>query len=179
MLVLHHVRELEPVFAELARVVGPTGRGVILDMVEHRRSDYRQSMGHQHLGFSVERVRELARGADAHGTCGVGVGETVGDSLAFPDQAIRAAALWAGHPMFGRDARRKLVNRLRLVQARKLRDLEGELEALEDSPAVAAEREILEDPGLPERWLEALAPLWHDSRAAIMERLRAQFTGAC
>ena len=33
---------------------------------------------------------------------------------------------------------------------------------------------------LPDRAeLEALAPLWHDSRAAIMERLRAQVTGAC
>ncbi len=108
---------------------------------------------------AANRLRELARGAGAHGTCGVGVGETVGDTLAFPDQAIRAAALWEGHPMFGRDARRKLITRLRLVQARKLRDLEGELEALEETPAVATERQILEDPGLPERWLDALEPL--------------------
>ena len=62
-LVLHHVRELAPVFTEVARVLAPGGRFVILDMVEHAREEYRDTMGHQHLGFSEAFVRELARAA--------------------------------------------------------------------------------------------------------------------
>lgn len=59
-LVLHHVRVLEPVFLEVARVLAAGGRWVILDMVEHDREDYRTTMGHQHLGFSPETLAELA-----------------------------------------------------------------------------------------------------------------------
>jgi ArsR family transcriptional regulator len=62
-LVLHHVRDLPPVFAEVARVLAPTGRWVILDMVEHDREEYRDTMGHQHLGFSASAIHELAAGA--------------------------------------------------------------------------------------------------------------------
>ncbi len=62
-LVLHHVRELGPVFAEVARVLVPGGRFVIVDMVEHDREEYRETMGHQHLGFTPETVRTLAGAA--------------------------------------------------------------------------------------------------------------------
>jgi ArsR family transcriptional regulator len=51
------------VFAEVARVLAPTGRWVILDMVEHDREEYRDTMGHQHLGFSASAIHELAAGA--------------------------------------------------------------------------------------------------------------------
>ena len=62
-LVLHHVRELAPVFREVARVLAPGGRVVLLDMVEHDREDYRDTMGHQHLGFSEATLAELAASA--------------------------------------------------------------------------------------------------------------------
>jgi adenylosuccinate synthase len=39
------------------------------------------------------RLRELLRGAAAHGTCGVGLGETVRHGLEYPDQEIRYADL--------------------------------------------------------------------------------------
>ncbi|WP_035372862.1 adenylosuccinate synthetase [Pseudoduganella violaceinigra] len=39
------------------------------------------------------RLRERARGAAAHGSCGVGFGETVGHALAHPAQAIRYGEL--------------------------------------------------------------------------------------
>jgi adenylosuccinate synthase len=39
------------------------------------------------------RLREILRGDAAHGTCGVGVGETVRHSLAKPDQTLRYADL--------------------------------------------------------------------------------------
>jgi ArsR family transcriptional regulator len=62
-LVLHHVRELAPVFAEVRRILAPGGRWVILDMVEHDREEYRDTMGHQHLGFSEPTTRTLAESA--------------------------------------------------------------------------------------------------------------------
>lgn len=62
-LVLHHVEALPPVFAQIARVLAPGGRCVVLDMVEHDRDEYRETMGHRHLGFSEEGLRALAAGA--------------------------------------------------------------------------------------------------------------------
>lgn len=62
-LVLHHVKELGPVFAEVARVLAQGGRWVLVDMVEHDREEFRATMGHQHLGFSESTIRALATGS--------------------------------------------------------------------------------------------------------------------
>ncbi len=97
---------------------------------------------------ALNRLRELSRGARAHGTCGVGFGETVHDSLKHPELTIRAADLL-------RPAR--LMRMLRKVQAhaqQKARRL-----AAIDTPEAKAERTLLDDPQLPQRWLEGLAPL--------------------
>jgi adenylosuccinate synthase len=40
---------------------------------------------------AANRARETARGADRHGSCGLGVGEAVGYGLAHPDEAPRVA----------------------------------------------------------------------------------------
>lgn len=64
MLVLHHVVDLGAVLAEVARVLRPGGRLVVLDMQAHDREEYRRTMGHQHLGFARP---ELARTATAAG----------------------------------------------------------------------------------------------------------------
>ncbi|MEU6072368.1 adenylosuccinate synthetase [Micromonospora sp. NPDC047074] len=40
---------------------------------------------------AANRAREIARGADRHGSCGLGVGETVAYGLAHPDEAPRVA----------------------------------------------------------------------------------------
>lgn len=50
--VLHHIRQLDPVFAEMSRILGHGGRAVLLDMVAHDRADFRKTMGHVHQGFS-------------------------------------------------------------------------------------------------------------------------------
>ncbi|MFK7927055.1 MAG: ArsR/SmtB family transcription factor [Myxococcota bacterium] len=52
MLVLHHLADVPAVLAEARRVVRPGGKLVLLDMMEHDREAYRQTMGHAHLGFS-------------------------------------------------------------------------------------------------------------------------------
>src|SRR4051812_324807 len=42
---------------------------------------------------AANRIRELSRGDAAHGTCGVGVGETVQDTLEHPDVILHAGDL--------------------------------------------------------------------------------------
>ena len=58
-LVLHHLPEPGSALAEVARVLKPRGRLLIVDMLPHDREGYRQQMGHVWLGFSEEHVRRI------------------------------------------------------------------------------------------------------------------------
>ena len=86
------------------------------------------------------RLRERARGAAAHGSCGVGFGETVGHALAHPEQALRYADLL--HPSCARD-------KLEAMRCSLLAALPGDAHAL--NPQDAA---ILEDPAFGALWLQ-------------------------
>ncbi|MCA9244988.1 MAG: metalloregulator ArsR/SmtB family transcription factor [Phycisphaerales bacterium] len=52
LLVLHHVDRPELVLREMARLLRPGGVALVVDMVSHDRAEYRQTMGHKHLGFA-------------------------------------------------------------------------------------------------------------------------------
>jgi len=59
MLVLHHIPEPQRALADVARVLKPQGRVVIVDMLPHDRENYRQQMGHVWLGFGDDHVLRL------------------------------------------------------------------------------------------------------------------------
>lgn len=108
---------------------------------------------------AANRLRELQRGAAAHGTCGVGVGETVACSLAHPDQALRYA-----------DLDRPAIAFAKLESTR--RTLRAQFDA-----AVARggqELQVLEDGTMSQRWLERVAELTRQVPAAAAGAVAAR-----
>ncbi len=61
MLLFHHLDDPSAAAAEIARTLKSGGRLLVIDMVEHNRSEYRATMGHRHLGFSQNDARKWAK----------------------------------------------------------------------------------------------------------------------
>ncbi len=110
------------------------------------------------------RLRELNRGDGPHGTCGVGVGETVRDGLGHPADRLLAAHL--GQP----DA--ELGARLERIRRRLGAELADDLGSRATDDRVAPELALLEDPRVTDRWLEQIAPL--RQRKGLVDETRAQ-----
>jgi ArsR family transcriptional regulator len=55
-LVLHFVVNPSGVIAEAARVLRPSGRLLVVDMLPHERDEYRTTMGHLWLGFDEPQL---------------------------------------------------------------------------------------------------------------------------
>jgi ArsR family transcriptional regulator len=51
-------KQTERVFREVARATQPGGKLVIADMRSHRRSEYREQLGHTWLGFQEKQIRD-------------------------------------------------------------------------------------------------------------------------
>jgi ArsR family transcriptional regulator len=62
-LVLHYSPNPAGALAEVARVVRPGARLLIVDMLPHDRGEYQQQMGHVWLGFSDKQLARLLAGA--------------------------------------------------------------------------------------------------------------------
>lgn len=56
LLVLHYTLDPAKALAEVARVVRPGGRVLVIDMVPHDRDEYRERMGHLWTGFAEDAV---------------------------------------------------------------------------------------------------------------------------
>ena len=62
-LVLHYSPDPAMALAEVARVVKPGGRLLVVDMLPHGRDEYQQQMGHVWLGFSEKQMSRFLTGA--------------------------------------------------------------------------------------------------------------------
>lgn len=96
---------------------------------------------------ALGRLRERARGAGAHGTTGLGIGEAVRESLERPDEVLRFGDL-ADRP--------RVIDKLEALRARGLAEARELRKAAEEG---GTDLDILEGAGLPVRWWEAAAPL--------------------
>jgi ArsR family transcriptional regulator len=63
VLVLSYVTEPEAVLEEMARILKPGGKAVVVDLLPHDREEFRERMGQQVLGFEPERIRLMMQTA--------------------------------------------------------------------------------------------------------------------
>ncbi|MDM5180013.1 adenylosuccinate synthetase [Massilia sp. DJPM01] len=112
------------------------------------------------------RMRELQRGVAAHGSCGVGVGETAGHGIDHPDQILHYADLM--HPAV---ALAKLESMRRTLRAA----FRPRCAELANQDAYAAELAVLDNASMAARWLERVAELTRQvppaSHAQVAQRL--------
>ena len=59
LLVLTYLPSPASALKEMARILKPGGRAVIVDLLPHDREDFRRQMEQQHRGFAVEAVRKM------------------------------------------------------------------------------------------------------------------------
>jgi len=115
---------------------------------------------------AASRLREQLRGAAAHGTCGVGVGETVRHALEHPGQILRYADLHQLSPSV-------LVARLQTIRE-TLR-----AEFVPQGPdgtagVVNPERQILQDETVAAQWLASARALARHCPPVSFEQIRRQ-----
>jgi adenylosuccinate synthase len=116
------------------------------------------------FGRAINRLRELARGAGRHGSCGVGVGETVADALACPHIALRAGDL---------SNRDRLYAKLCALRELNLAKLEALRPSLPDSDQAAMERDLLTDPAWADWLLDAYAEFSAQAQVVSGEHLHS------
>jgi adenylosuccinate synthase len=108
------------------------------------------------------RLREILRGAAAHGTCGVGVGETVRHALEFPGQELRYADLTTPQTLLGK---LQAIREALLVEFLPLCPSGS-------ASAVSAEFRTLQDEKLASKWMTSARALARHNPPALFETIR-------
>ncbi|MEK7519832.1 MAG: adenylosuccinate synthetase [Patescibacteria group bacterium] len=98
----------------------------------------------------ANRLRETLRDAGRHGSCGMGIGETMADSIAFPHLSVLVRDL--------RDPA-TLLKKLRALQELKYREFKPYLDGLAQHQFLRDELKLLTDPSGPDMWALALADI--------------------
>ena len=115
------------------------------------------------------RLRESLRGAAAHGTCGVGVGETVRHALKHPEQVLRYADLALPSVADGRTQ----IARLQAIRETLLAEFSPRC-ATDRTELHAAEFQILQDESLAGKWLNSARALARQCPPEFSEAIRCQ-----
>ena len=97
---------------------------------------------------AANRIREMLRGTNRHGSCGVGVGEAVEDAQSDRDNCIRAGDL--NHPAV-------LRRRLRAIREYKRRQISALLPDPSPGPLLARELKVFEGEDVIEAWMASVA----------------------
>ncbi len=117
---------------------------------------------------AVNRLRELARGDGRHGSCGMGIGETVSDAIARPDDAVRVSDL--AEPAV-------LRRKLRRMRDRKFREAAELFDRCGDAAAAAEEMAVFGTAGAVNRFSALAAPLIRGVRLDDGSGLRRALAG--
>jgi adenylosuccinate synthase len=120
---------------------------------------------------AANRLRERLRGAAAHGTCGVGVGETVRHALEHPDEVLRYADLLPPHAV----ETRVQLEKVQAIRETLLSELSLQCET-SDAEGLAEELGILQDETLATRWLNHCRALARQCPPASAEQIHQLLT---
>lgn len=114
------------------------------------------------------RLRELMRGAKVHGTCGVGVGETVRHSLNYPEQTLR-------YSDFAQLDASSLLDRLQAIRKTLLAEI---LPHCTDDFGSALETElrVLRDETVASKWMTGSLAVARHCPPASLDEIRFQLT---
>jgi len=93
---------------------------------------------------AANRIREIVRGTDRHGSCGVGVGEVVEDAQSRPEDTIIAKDL---------ADQTSLRRKLRIVQERKREQILHLLDNVPGTNRLARELEIFNNGNVIDAWI--------------------------
>lgn len=88
---------------------------------------------------AANRLKELARGDGRHGSCGMGVGETMSDSLKYGRQVLFAGDL---------RSRETVVKKLLFLRDAKIAELESLIKDLSNVELARDDLQVLYDPGI-------------------------------
>jgi adenylosuccinate synthase len=97
---------------------------------------------------AANRIRESIRGADRHGSCGVGVGEAVEDGLINPDHCVLACDL---------NKPPSLRRKLRTIREWKRGQLASLIKNTSHNDLVAQEYEIFQNDDIIDIWISSIA----------------------